>query len=123
RVTNEEALFVVVGVDEPAGNAIGTVAADLAGRGIKDIDAEHLHLNIVFFRWQDFDVGLTKNDEQIALAGILEFIGHMEIRIHASLKYVNATELVKLGRLAFVAKGACNQYIKIRIACLASRRD
>ena len=33
RVADEEALLVVVGVDEPAGDAVGIVAADLAGLG------------------------------------------------------------------------------------------
>ena len=36
-VTDEEAFFVVVGVDEPAGDAFGAVAADFAGVGVKDI--------------------------------------------------------------------------------------
>ena len=30
-VANEEAFFVLVGVDEPAGDAFGTVAVDFAG--------------------------------------------------------------------------------------------
>ncbi len=37
-VADKEALFVVVGVDEPAGNAVGAVAADFAGLGM-----EHVH--------------------------------------------------------------------------------
>ena len=32
-VADEEALLVVVGIDEPAGDAVGAVAADLAGVG------------------------------------------------------------------------------------------
>ena len=38
-VADEEALFVVVGVDEPAGDAFGAVAADFAGLRVEDIDA------------------------------------------------------------------------------------
>jgi hypothetical protein len=36
-VADEEALLVVVGVDEPAGDAIGPVTADLPGVGVKDV--------------------------------------------------------------------------------------
>jgi hypothetical protein len=41
-VADEEALFVVVGVDEPAGDALGAVAAHLAGAGMEDIHAVDL---------------------------------------------------------------------------------
>ncbi len=39
-VANEETLFVVVGVDEPTGDAVGSVAADFAGIGMKDVYTE-----------------------------------------------------------------------------------
>ena len=42
-VADEEALLVVVGVDEPAGDAVGAVADDLAGLGLEDVHAVHLH--------------------------------------------------------------------------------
>src|SRR6185436_9449770 len=44
-VTHEEALFVVVSVDEPTSNSIRTVAAHFAGVRVKDIYAVDLHLN------------------------------------------------------------------------------
>ena len=44
-VADEEALLVVVGVDEPAGDALRTVAAHLAGLRVKDIHTVDLHLN------------------------------------------------------------------------------
>ena len=37
-MADEEALLVVVGVDEPAGDAVGAVAANLAGVGVEDVD-------------------------------------------------------------------------------------
>ena len=40
-MADEEALAVVVGVDEPAGDVIGRRTADLAGRRVVDIDAFH----------------------------------------------------------------------------------
>jgi hypothetical protein len=38
-VTHEEALAVVVGVDEPAGDVVGAVAAHLSRRRVVDVDA------------------------------------------------------------------------------------
>ena len=45
-VADEEALLVVVGVDEPAGDAVGAVAADFAGAGVEDIHAVDLDLDL-----------------------------------------------------------------------------
>ena len=45
-MADEEALLVVVGVDEPAGDAVGAVAADLAGVGMEDIDAVDLDADL-----------------------------------------------------------------------------
>ena len=42
-VADEEALLVVVGVDEPAGDAVGAVAPYLAGVGVEDVDAVDSH--------------------------------------------------------------------------------
>lgn len=60
RVADEEALFIVVRVDKPAGDAIGAIAADFAARRIEDIDAENPHLNVVLLRRKDLDVRLAK---------------------------------------------------------------
>ena len=38
-VAHEEALFVVVGIDEPAGDAVSVVAADFTGVGVEHVDA------------------------------------------------------------------------------------
>ena len=45
-VADEEALFVVVGVDEPAGDAVGAVAEDFAGLRFENIHAVHLHAQL-----------------------------------------------------------------------------
>ena len=42
-VADEEAFFVVVGVDEPAGDTVGAVADDFAGLGFEYIHAVHFH--------------------------------------------------------------------------------
>ena len=44
-VADEEALFVVAGVDEPAGYAIGAVASDLARVGVEDVHSVHSDLD------------------------------------------------------------------------------
>jgi len=38
-VADEEGFLVVVGVDEPAGDAVGSVADDFAGLGFEDVHA------------------------------------------------------------------------------------
>lgn len=46
-VADEEALAVVVGVDEPAGDAVGSVAADFAAGGIEDVHSVDSDLCLV----------------------------------------------------------------------------
>ena len=64
-MADEEALFVVVGVDEPAGDAFGAVAADFAGLGVEDVDAVDLDLVLVGFERGQGDVGLAEDDEEV----------------------------------------------------------
>ena len=45
-MADEETLLVVVRVDEPAGDPVGAVAANLAGAWMEDIHAVDLHLNL-----------------------------------------------------------------------------
>src|SRR5713101_7042255 len=72
-VADEEALLVVVGVDEPAGDAVGPVAAHLAADGVEDINAVDLHPHASAIGRKDGDVRLTEYDEEVALPGVLEF--------------------------------------------------
>jgi len=46
-MTDKEAFFVVVGVDEPAGDAFGAVADDFAGLRFEHIHAMDSDLGIV----------------------------------------------------------------------------
>ena len=46
-VAYEEALFVVVSIDEPAGNPLGPIAKDFAGVGMKHVHTVDLDLNLV----------------------------------------------------------------------------
>jgi hypothetical protein len=47
-LAHEEAIAVVIAIDEPAGNVVGLVTADFAGGGIKEI----LELDLYRFRPQ-----------------------------------------------------------------------
>lgn len=50
RVADEEALAVVVRVNEPTGDRVGVVGADLAGRRVVDVDAADLDLDLAVAR-------------------------------------------------------------------------
>ena len=53
-MANREAFFVVVGVDEPAGDAVGFVADDFPGLGLEDIHAVRLHVQLgILTRFRD----------------------------------------------------------------------
>ena len=94
-VADEEALLVVVGVDEPAGDAVGAVAADLAGAGVEDVHAVDLDLDLAVLGVEDVDVRLAEDDEQVALAGVLQVVGHVQVGVHAGLEHGDAAELAR----------------------------
>lgn len=83
-VTDEEAFPVVVGVDEPAGDVVGGMAADLAGCRIVDVDPLDFDQTLIAFA-AEFDIGLAEDHKQIASAGLFEeFVTHAEIGVHAA---------------------------------------
>ena len=85
-VADEEAFAVVVGVDEPAGDAFGAVAADFAGARIEDIHAVYLDAELIVLLGQERDVGLAEDDEEVAFAGVFEIGRHVEVCVHARLE-------------------------------------
>ena len=44
------------------------------------------------FSVDEFDVGLAEDDEQIAFAGVLEILGHVEVGVHAGLEHGDAAQ-------------------------------
>jgi hypothetical protein len=67
-LAHEEALAVVVAVDEPAGDVVGLVAADFAGGWIEDVDAVDLDLDLIGLSVgtscvKDVDVWFAEDDE------------------------------------------------------------
>ena len=75
------------------------------------------------FSWDEFDVGLTEDDEEIAFAGVLEILGHVEVCVHAGLEHGDAAQITKLRRMRLIVEGAGDQHIESGIARLASRSD
>src|SRR5713101_7768345 len=66
-VTHKEALAVVIGVDEPAGNVVGGSAANLPGGRIVDIYALDFGDDPILPRL-DLHIRLTENHEEVARA-------------------------------------------------------
>ena len=83
---DEEALFVVVRVHKPASDSFCSVASDFARGGVKDIYADDLYVNLAVLRFQDLNVWLAENDEQVSLARVLQFIGHVQVGVHPCLQ-------------------------------------
>ena len=71
-VADEEAFFVVVGINEPAGDAFRAGADDFAGLGFEDVNAFDVDADLVLADRLDVDVRLAENDEEVAGAGVLQ---------------------------------------------------
>ena len=121
-MADEEALHVVVGVDEPAGDALGTVAAHFAGVGVEDVHTVDFYLEHAVAGVQDVDVRLAEDDEKVALAGVLQIVGHVQVGVHARLQHRNAAEFGEVGGMGVVIEGAGDEHIEARIAGLARGR-
>ena len=120
-MTNEKAFFVVVGIDEPAGDAVGSTGFDFARLGTKYIYAVYFDLDLVGLLG-DFDVGFSEDDEEIACSSVFQ-VAHMEICVHAGFEDGDATELGEVGGVGIEAEGTGNQNIKACVACFTSCRD
>ena len=65
--------------------------------------------------------GFAEDHEQIALAGVLQFAGHVQIGIHARLEHGNASELVELRGVRVIAESAGDQLHRNRRLQLPAR--
>ena len=122
-VADEEALLVVVAVDEPAGDAVGAVAADLAGVGVEHVDAVDLDLDLSVLGVEEVDVRLAEDDEEVAFAGVLEVVGHVEVGVHARLEDRHAAEFAELRGVGVVVEGAGDQDVEVGVGRFANRRN
>ncbi len=115
-MADEEAFFVVVGVDEPAGDFVGVAGADFAGLGVEDIDAVDDDLDFVVFYGGDVDVGFAENDEEVGFVGLLEVGGHVEVGVHPGFEDGEPAEFVEVGGAGVVVEGAGDEYVE---ACIS----
>ena len=117
-MADEEALAVVVGVDEPAGDAVRIVAADLAGLRVEHVHALEAHPHPVPFHLLDCEVRLAEDDEEVPLAGVPEVVRHVEVGVHPGLEDREAAEFRELARVRVVGEGARHQHIEARFGGL-----
>ena len=114
-VPHEEALLVVVGVDEPTGDTVRAVTANLAGVGMEDVHPIDLDPELTVTRVEEVDVGFTEDDEEVAFTRVLEIVRHVEISVHAGFEDGNAPQPVEFGSVGFVIESAGDQHVETRL--------
>ena len=125
-LTDKEAFLVIVRIHKPAGDVIGLAGADLAGAGFEhvhaiDLDAQHAGLAAFGVGLgQQADVRFTEDDEEIALAVVLEVLAHVQVRVHAGLEHRDLAQLAELRRMGIVVERAGDDHIEARIRSLAN---
>src|SRR5258708_13297125 len=112
---HEETLFVVVRIDEPASDTVCSVAPYFTRAGIEDIHPVDLHPDPPIPLIEHRDIGLSEDHEQVPLAGILEFVRHVQIGIHPRFQHRNPPELAELRRMRLIVERTGYQHIEIRI--------
>ena len=128
-VADEEALLVVVGVDEPAGDTVGPSLRTSPVLRVEHVHAVDLDVNAAAVAGRIVDVGLAEDDEEVALAGVLRVAGHVQVGVHARLEHRDAAELAELGGVSIVVEGAGDQHVEAGVAGLraawtrSGRRD
>ena len=122
-VADEEALLVVVDVDEPGGDPARVVRADVAGVGIEHIDSTHLHTDFRAAVVEDFDVGLTEDDEHVAASGVLQLLPHVHVGVDPRLEDFEAAEAPEFRRMSVEVEGAGDEDVEARVHRFARRGD
>ena len=123
---DEEALLVVVGVDEPARDPVRSVASDFTGVRVKHVDPVDLDLELLGVRslplgLEDVDVGFAEDDEEIPLAGVLEVVCHVEIGVHARLEDRDTAESLELRGVRLVVEGTRDENVETPVGRLVGR--
>ena len=72
---------------------------------------------------QDVDVRLAEDDEEVALAGGLQFAAHVEVGVHPGLKDRDAAELAELAGVCLVVERAGDEDVEAGVAGLAGCLD
>ena len=118
-VLNEETFFVVIGVDRPAGDPLRAIAAQLARVGMEDVHAVHFHAQAAVGIGQDRDIRFAEDHEQVAVSGVLEVAGHVQVGIHEGLQNGDSAEFAEFRGVRFVVKRAGDQRVEAGVARLA----
>ena len=90
---------------------------------MEDVHAVDLDLDLAVFGFEDVDVRFAEDDEQVALAGVLEIVGHVQVGVHAGLEHGDAAEFVELGGVGVVVEGAGDEHVEAGIAGFAGGGD
>ena len=91
--------------------------------GLKTSTPFHLDTQLAVLFGDEVDVRLAEDDEEIAFAGVLEVLGHVQVGVHAGLEHGDAAQLVELGGVRLVVEGAGDEHIETGIARLAGGGD
>ena len=78
-----------------------------------------LRLGAIGLDREDVNVGLAEDDEQVALAGVLQVAGHVQVGVHARLEDGDAAELAELGGVRLVAERAGDQHVVVGVGGFA----
>ena len=119
-VADKEVFFVIVGVNEPASDAIGSTGLDFARLGTEDIDAVEFDLDVLVLDALNLDIGFTKDDEEVPGSGVLEVVCHVEIRVHPGFEDGDVAKSGEVSGMGIEAESTGNQDIKSRIASFTS---
>jgi len=122
-VADEEAFFVVIGIDEPAGDAVGVVAADFAAVGVEDVDAVEFDLPEVVFEGDEVNIGFAEDDEEVGFVGFLEVGGHVEVGVHAGFEDGDAAEFGEVGAVGVEVEGAGDKDVEFGVGGFAGGFD
>jgi hypothetical protein len=122
-VTYKEALHVLVSIDEPTCNAVGSVTDHFAGLWFEDIYSVDSYSNLSVRVGDQVDIWLSKDNEEISLAGVLEILCHMQIGIHPGYENGHVPERVELGGVGFIVECTGDQDIETCISRFACSRN
>ena len=82
-VADDEGFFVVVGVDEPAGDVVGGVGADFACGGVVNVQAAQNDFVFAIRLTVDRKIGFAEDHEEVARSRLLEeFVAHCQVGVH-----------------------------------------
>ena len=70
---------------------------------------------------EDVDVRLAEDDEQVALARVLQVFGHVEVGVHPRLQHRDAAQALELGGVRLIVEGTGDQNVEPAVCGLARR--